>query len=41
MVWVGWGVVIGLGGVDECSIWGSVTGSENPKIREKKDLSQN
>ncbi len=36
-----WGVVVGVGGVDGRSIWGSVTGSENPKIREKKELSQN
>jgi hypothetical protein len=40
VVWV-WGVVVGVGGVDGHSIWGSVTGSENPKIREKKELSQN
>ena len=36
-----WGVVVGVGGVDGCSIRGSVTGSENPKIREKKEFSQN
>jgi hypothetical protein len=39
--WVVWGVVVGVGGVEGCNIWGSVTGSENPKIREKKELSQN
>jgi hypothetical protein len=39
--WVVWGVVVGLGGVDGHGIWGSVTGSENLKIREKKELSQN
>jgi hypothetical protein len=36
-----WGVVVGVGGVDGGGIWGSVTGSKNPKIREKKELSQN
>ncbi len=36
-----WGVVVGVGGVDRRSIWKIVTGSENPKIREKKELSQN
>jgi hypothetical protein len=36
-----WGVVVGVGGVDGSGIWGSVTGSENPKIREKKEISQN
>ncbi len=39
--WVMWGVVVGVGCVDGCSIWGSVTGSENLKIREKQELSQN
>ncbi len=34
----GGGVVVGVGGVYGCSIWGSVTGSENPKIREKKNF---
>ncbi len=36
-----WGVVVGVGGVDERSIWGHVRGSENLKIKEKKELSQN
>jgi hypothetical protein len=35
------GVVVGVGGVEGRGIWGSVTGSENPKIRVKKELSQN
>ncbi len=39
--WVVWGVVVEVGGVDGRGIWGSVTGSENPKIREKKELFQN
>ncbi len=37
----GVGVVVGVGGVEGHNIWGSVTGSENPKMREKKELSQN
>jgi hypothetical protein len=36
-----WGVVVGVGGVEGRGIWGSVTGSENLKIREGKELSQN
>jgi hypothetical protein len=40
------GFFVGVGGVEGCGIWGSVTGvtakkSESPKIREKKELSQN
>jgi hypothetical protein len=39
------GVVVGVGGVDRRGIWGSVTGvtakKENPKIKERKELSQN
>jgi hypothetical protein len=31
-----WGVVVEVGGVDGRSIWGIVTGSEIPKIRERK-----
>jgi hypothetical protein len=31
----GVGVVVVVGGVEGRGIWGSVTGSENPKIREK------
>jgi hypothetical protein len=34
----GVGVVVGVGGVEGRSIWGSVTGSEKPKIREKKNI---
>ncbi len=34
--WVVWGVVVGVGGVEGRDIWGNVTGSENPKIRERK-----
>ncbi len=37
----GVGFFVGVGGVDGHIIWGSVTGSENTKIREKKELSQN
>ncbi len=37
----GVGVVVGVGGVEGRGIWGSVIGSENPKTREKKELSQN
>ncbi len=36
-----WGVVVGVDGVDGHGIWGSVTVSENPKIREEKELSKN
>ena len=32
---------VGVGNVEGRGIWGSLTGSENPKIREKKELSQN
>ncbi len=35
-----WGVVVGVGGVDGRGIWGSVTGSENLKIREKITFSK-
>ncbi len=34
----GVGVVVGVDGEEGRGIWGSVTGSENLKIREKKDF---
>jgi hypothetical protein len=37
----GVGVCVGVGGVEGHGIGGSVSGSENPKIRENKELSQN